>query len=286
VTRSVVRDNSSTASAVNQQLFGGGIFSQGTLVLEDSVVVGNRIEGPTSGSTTWLVGAGLHTRTGLATVTRVLFLDNHIVGDYIGMGAGLDTLGTLVLNQVDFRENSVEAGYAYGAAWSTRGGTTTAENVIAAGNSTTATTFNGFGGAVVANSTLLLTNATFFGNSMTAAGSTNGCVLRSSGGNVTLSNVIFESNVCDKGEVFSELAGTLTFDYVSMFGHTVADGLTPNLTDSASFVDTTGAARDWDLHLAETSLLRNVGAPLLLNPDGTRSDLGAYGGPGGDFSTP
>jgi hypothetical protein len=37
----------------------------------------------------------------------------------------------------------------------------------------------------------------------------------------------------------------------------------------------------WDFHLAPGSPLIDAGDPDLVDPDGTRSDMGAYGGPGG-----
>jgi hypothetical protein len=38
----------------------------------------------------------------------------------------------------------------------------------------------------------------------------------------------------------------------------------------------------WDLHLASTSLLIDAGDPTVLDPDGSPSDIGAYGGPNAD----
>lgn len=103
---------------------------------------------------------------------------------------------------------------------------------------------------------------------------------------MVLQNVIFESNVCAGSTVVSAPSATPTVSYTSVFGHSVGAGITGVLTDSASFVNTTGTWADWDLHLGETSLLKNAGDPALFNFDGTTSDLGAYGGPGGDFTLP
>lgn len=47
------------------------------------------------------------------------------------------------------------------------------------------------------------------------------------------------------------------------------------------YLDTTPQAPlDWDLHLGATSLLIDAGDPTILDPDGSVSDIGAYGGPG------
>lgn len=46
--------------------------------------------------------------------------------------------------------------------------------------------------------------------------------------------------------------------------------------------DTSGAqAAGWDLSLRTDSLLRDAGAPDILDADGSASDIGAHGGPGG-----
>jgi parallel beta-helix repeat protein len=51
-----------------------------------------------------------------------------------------------------------------------------------------------------------------------------------------------------------------------------------NFNADPSFVDVAGG----DFHLSPVSPAVDTGAPEVLDPDGTRSDLGAYGGPGGD----
>ena len=38
-------------------------------------------------------------------------------------------------------------------------------------------------------------------------------------------------------------------------------------------------AQGWDFHLLDTSPLVDAGDPALSDPDGSRSDVGAYGGP-------
>ena len=39
----------------------------------------------------------------------------------------------------------------------------------------------------------------------------------------------------------------------------------------------------WDLHLSTTSRLVDAGDPTILDPDGSPSDIGVYGGPGADL---
>jgi hypothetical protein len=61
--------------------------------------------------------------------------------------------------------------------------------------------------------------------------------------------------------------------------------LVDSLAVDPMFLDVTPAdPREWDLHLGAASGLVDAGDPSILDPDGSRSDIGAYGGPGADAS--
>ncbi len=54
-----------------------------------------------------------------------------------------------------------------------------------------------------------------------------------------------------------------------------------NTPDAPQFLDTSGVdPSTWDLHLDVSSPLVDAGDPTLLDPDGSISDMGAFGGPG------
>jgi hypothetical protein len=73
--------------------------------------------------------------------------------------------------------------------------------------------------------------------------------------------------------------GASPFDTVS--DPVGADG---NVEVDPLYTDTSPAdGRDWDLHLAAGSSCIDAGDPALLDVDGTTSDIGAYGGAGGDW---
>ena len=83
---------------------------------------------------------------------------------------------------------------------------------------------------------------------------------------------------------------TPVFRYSSFVGTNLFTGMASvvgtngNVSLDADFVN--GGGEDlfeWDLHLRSTSPLRNIGSPNLLDPEGSPSDMGAYGGPGGDW---
>jgi len=86
--------------------------------------------------------------------------------------------------------------------------------------------------------------------------------------------------------------GACTLDHLTLEGspQDLLAGLDPDRLDvrflvtrtEPGFVDTRGSdASTWDLHLRADSPLRDAGSPDLSDPDGSRSDVGAYGGPAG-----
>jgi hypothetical protein len=56
-------------------------------------------------------------------------------------------------------------------------------------------------------------------------------------------------------------------------GGMVAEGSDGNISENPEFLDET------DFHTSFVSPVRNAGTPLLTDPDGSRSDMGIYGGP-------
>ena len=60
--------------------------------------------------------------------------------------------------------------------------------------------------------------------------------------------------------------------------------MTGNLSVDPGYMDVSSAdPADWDLTLSATSPLRDAGDPSLLDADGSRSDVGGYGGPLGSW---
>ena len=103
------------------------------------------------------------------------------------------------------------------------------------------------------------TNCVFVGNE---AGTSGGAM--HGGGNVDYSNAW----------------GNLPDNYGNMVDPTGVDGNTsvdPELMDQ-----TAPDPYQWNVHLGDTSPLIGAGDPSLANPDGSNSDMGAYGGPGAD----
>ena len=69
-------------------------------------------------------------------------------------------------------------------------------------------------------------------------------------------------------------------DHVTAFsGMTDPTGTSGNIAVNAKFT----SASTYDFTLKSTSALINAGDPATLDADGSRADIGAYGGPGGDW---
>jgi hypothetical protein len=67
------------------------------------------------------------------------------------------------------------------------------------------------------------------------------------------------------------------------FGFTEPVGSDGNISQSPAYLYTAGSdPTAWDLHLSSTSALIGAGDPSISNPDGSGSDIGAYGGSGAD----
>lgn len=275
----LVEDNTATL-ADGANLLGVGIHgSGGTLVADDLEVDGN--VGTCVGSI-WIEGGGLMLETVDATITSSRITNNRLEGGQTRAHAFSSTGGgTLLVDGAVIAGNS-----AYGDTWpyaakgavQLGGGTATLRNVIVRDNEATVdagltilgTVFTTFGPM-----TLDVENATIVGN--TAPGSWSS-LLDGNGDTVSFRNVIVDDN--EGGSLIRNGSGTATVDYglIRDSGIVQPAHLGTGVVQDVDplFVDRVGG----DLHLLTGSPAIDAGDPLLLDPDGTRSDLGAHGGPG------
>ncbi len=111
---------------------------------------------------------------------------------------------------------------------------------------------------------------------------------------IAFDNVIIADNTVTNaassytGGVFT--SGYISFAYSDIYGNTGSNvyGITDptgtggNISADPLYVDTAPAdPRNWDLSLSAGSPAANTGDPAILNSDGSRSDMGGYGGPAG-----
>ena len=110
--------------------------------------------------------------------------------------------------------------------------------------------------------------------------------------NVTLNNADFSDNDID-GSLLGDVVGchssydnsTLNVSYSNRYKTAGQTYYTPCMegsfsTDDPAYVDPTSG--NWDLTLSSGSDLIDAGDPDVDDADGSRSDIGAMGGPGGD----
>lgn len=130
-----------------------------------------------------------------------------------------------------------------------------------------------------------ITNNTFFNNGIDTVNPGNQVQLSS------VNNLIFKNNVVDNGtsrgiktDHFSQLNN---FSYNDIFnnrqGNYIGDigdqtGHNSNISQILSFIDPNNPTSP-NFHLQASSPAKNTGDPTILDPDGSRSDMGAYGGP-------
>jgi hypothetical protein len=128
------------------------------------------------------------------------------------------------------------------------------ENSVVAGNSATGT------GGIDVTGTLTMTNSVVVNNQ----GSSNG-----GGINGYYDHICVLSN--------NDVYGNSPDDYHLVDDPTGTDG---NISVDPMFLDISSPdALDWDLHLDFNSTLIDAGDPTVLDPDGSPSDIGAFGGP-------
>jgi hypothetical protein len=180
-------------------------------------------------------------------------------------------------------------------------------NAIIAGNTLVSNSGYGMGGGIVVqnsagNGALSVTNVTIHGNSITAATEARGAGLAADLDGVdalSVVNTAIGASVAVGDPVEGEAVyvsgptSITTWSYnavldlvedVSFFGIAdPTDDENGNITGDPFYAqDSREDATDWDLTYNSRSVLEDAGDPEIFDADGSRSDIGAYGGPGSD----
>ncbi len=259
--------------------------------------IGNILEGNVAGDE----GGGIELDNDASTISDCTFLNN--TGEYGGGLHSVDTVSELLIQTSTFHGNTASAcgGALYiedepyevtvthvvatenTAAWGAGicvrwSDDTVVRNSVIHGNAAT-----GGGGALYyegSDGWLLQVSAT--GNS---APTGSGLFLTHTG-DLQVTNTIVAHNLDGSGVYLSgdspqswthnDVYGHAGGDYEGMTDPTGADG---NLSEAPLFTDVANG----DLHLLTGSPCIDSGNPALLDPDGTVSDMGAYGGPYGSW---
>jgi len=265
---------------------GGGIYVDGASpTLHDLVVVGNELRMPadsTKGNDSFYFfsyGAGLCVRDSSLAVERVNLLNNYADE---GGGAYVEAGASLSLAQAFVEGNSAETGAGIEA----DGSTLSLENLVIAFNEASSS-----GGAVAGiDATVTATNVV-----MSYSGAPSGGGLYLSGSSsATVTNSIISSSTDGYG-VDLDGAASFTGRYNDVYNNSDGDysglsdptGSNGNISQAPSFDDVTddGDFANDDWHLQSTSPCVDSGTPgsSSYDTDGTRNDMGAYGGPYGTW---
>jgi len=134
------------------------------------------------------------------------------------------------------------------------------------------------GGIFMDNSVGNLINSTVYHNTTEEFGGAIACIVA---GSLRVENSILWANQASQG--FNEIYGT-AIPWISVTYTDIAEGWTDtgNVDLDPQFVDTLEVSPDF--HLSEGSPCVDAGnpAPEFNDPDGSRNDMGAYGGPGAE----
>lgn len=248
---------------------GGGIYIDGAdPTLRDLVVRANHVDDDSG------YGGGISLSRSSSLLERVDVVGNS--AGYYGGGIHLSQ-SPATLRQVRIIDN--EALYGGGAV--IYFSEATFDAVIWAWNDGT------FGGGVyIQGDAPRITNAVFAANRAEEGGAL-GC---SSGCAVVLRNVSVSDNEALAGGAIFVADGAPVVAYSNFwengpnpFDGFMLGGQPGNIAELPGFVSTSGDPRTWDLHLQASSALIDAGDIGLMDPDGTRADIGAYGGEYGEW---
>ncbi len=269
--------------------FGGGIYVDSSSPSLDNLIVTDNVlpsySYTASGYDEYYVysfGGGMYVTSGGPTLESVSFNGN---GADSGGGVFSDTSSTVSASHVVFDQNAAATGGGVASA-----GAFTASNSILVNNTTTSSGASyGGAGIDVLDGAVVLTNLSMVGNDGLAS------VYVSSTGVVSAINTIAAENSSgyildgDSGSsltlTYSDIYSSTGYGYGSAFSDlTGTDG---NIDDDpvfAAWSDDEDYSND-DLALDSSSPAVDAGSTVTAydDVDGTRNDMGAYGGPQGDW---
>ncbi len=261
--------------------------------LEDVLIQDNW--GGVSGGTVY--GVGLSIDGGDPSLDRVQILSNEAVGSSIWAAGLYATKAGGVWNHLDVRGNTAESsdfitGVGLSINYTSYPSIT---NFVVAGNTATAPVIYSTGvwcysvcSATLVNGVIHANEAT--GNTIYGVGASSYYF-----GHLEFLNVSISDNHGTGGMLASGVTvvnnSTASLAYGNSFGNDInwfglADPTNSNgnIAKDPAYTDVSGSDPEvWDFVLGSSSSLIDVGDPNLSDPDGSRSDIGAHGGPGGDW---
>jgi hypothetical protein len=252
----------------------------GLVVIGDATVSGACFDGNTA-----MQGGGIALLGGHLAVSDSRFVHDHAYdhGGAIWAAAGT----TLEVRRGVFLDDTADGDY--GVDWRGGGGAIYSEGAVDVASSAFSDCRSGYyGGAIFVRTdatpaTLTVRNATFDDS---YAWSSLGQAVYVRGATAKVTNVLLSHHERpDASALYMDAGGSLETSYLAVF-----DGAGQDVQGKYRFEalradpvyydrDPGAAIEGWDLRLSLGSELIDAGDPALLDPDGTRSDIGAFGGP-------
>jgi len=255
-----IRDNN-TISGDDK---GGGIWCNGVIAVVDSVISGNNARNN---------GGGIY----LSSNSDLTLTNSVVSGNRGGNGGGI----YLGYNSDLTLTNSVVSGnWAGGEGGGVHGnsGSFAITNSVISGNNTS----SDGGGIYLISSNLILTNSVVSGNSVSHSYHYGGGICLRGESSLTMTNCIVSGNNSSDygGGIYCDNDVYADITYSDFYGNSPDDIYGGYLGVGCIFYDPMfvdeGAG---DYRLMPNSFCRDRGNPDILDPDGTRSDMGMYGGP-------
>ena len=231
-------------------------------------------------------GGGIRTENSSSQMSNLVVWDNYATdggGLYLwGLGGG-----TVTLDNVRITDNT--ASRDGGGVYLVDAGGDTFTNCIIAGN-----VASDLGGGVYLHGDMRFYNSVIYANEAWSGG---GIYDLWSPAYIVVSNTIVADNSASSSgggihgaylyftylvQSYSNVYGNQPDNYSGTAGNPT--GTNGNVSAVPLFMDDTAAlARDWDLRVDYNGVMIDIGDPAIFDPDGTTSDMGAYGGVGAEF---
>lgn len=311
-----VSGNSATsptlAASQYAYLYGTGVYlSSDASSYVDMVVEDNTASraGASTSSYAYAYGGGMYAGYGSSTFDGLTVQSNTIstLGYYDqGQGAGLHlSQDTSSYEHLDVRGNVLDTFYGVGGGmYMGYYSTPSITNAIIAGNkvgfSSTATNYaHGAGIATGEYAVPVLENVDIYGNKGVGEYASGGGIYLYYYGGVVTNNVAVAGNTLTYtvsggggalGMYSPSYLSSYSFTNSNFYGNTAGEfsgittvvGSSGNIGVFPGYTSVSGSdPTAWNLLLSATSAMQNVGDSTLSDVDGTRSDIGAYGGPSG-----
>jgi predicted outer membrane repeat protein len=260
-----------------------GTGTDETTQLDGFTITGGKAEGanPTG------QGGGIYMGVGSPTLINCTFIYNSAV-----RGGAVSNPSYSSHNPSFIKCKFIGNSAGVGGGMESQGGEPSLTNCVFSGN---ISTNNGGGLYNMGDSDITLTNCTFSGN--TAGGNGGGIYNTWATASVEVLNCILWDSSDSGGSGESAQIyindGTVSVDYTCVQGLSGGLGGTGNIGGDPQFVDADGAddvvgTEDDDVHLLEDSPCIDAGHPAIQyqDIDGSRNDMGAYGGQFGEIYEP